>query len=297
MARAARKTGGELALHIARLTWSHPATARLRGGLTAAFGAALAVAFATYSAADPSLNAAGPVAPQNALGGAGAVLADIGVQSLGVTAGLAALLIVTCGLSRVADPEPDLSRARLRLRAAVGTLGVLALAGALAWAPIPAGWPLAKGLGGFWGDALLTAFAGLIEYARLAFGTAIAGTVLLAAGVVAYGYGLGLSRVDFRRLADGVTHALAPRPKLKAAKPEPTGAAKVARRSKKPEPAVADSTFDSPEPTPVMADGPVLQVKAPPRRPPRKACASRRKPRPPSPSRRRAVSSFPNWPC
>ncbi|MBU2363173.1 MAG: DNA translocase FtsK 4TM domain-containing protein, partial [Alphaproteobacteria bacterium] len=160
MARVARKTGGELALHIARLTWSHPATARLRGGVTAAFGAALAVAFATYSAADPSLNAAGPSEPLNALGGGGAVLADIGVQSLGVTAGLAALLLVTCGLSRVADPEPDVSRGRLRLRAAIGTLGVLALAGALAWAPIPAGWPLAKGLGGFWGDTLLTGFAG-----------------------------------------------------------------------------------------------------------------------------------------
>jgi len=263
MARAARKTGGELALHIARLTWNHPATARLRGGLVAAFGAALAVAFATFSAADPSLNAAGPTAPQNALGGGGAVLADIGVQSLGVAAGLAALLLVTCGLSRVADPEPDLSRGRLRLRAAIGTLGVLALAGALAWAPIPAGWPLAKGLGGFWGDALLSGFAGLIEYARLAFGTAVAGTALLIAGVVAYGYGLGLTRVDFRGLADGMTHALTPKPKLKAARPEPAGAAKVARRNRKLDPAIPDSAFNDPEPTPSVADGPVLQVKAP----------------------------------
>ncbi len=262
MARAARKTGGELALHIARLTWNHPATARLRGGVTAAFGAALAVAFATYSAADPSLNAAGPTEPLNALGGGGAVLADIGVQSLGVTAGLAALLLVTCGLARVTDPEPDLSRGRLRLRAAIGTLGVLALAGALAWAPIPAGWPLAKGLGGFWGDALLGGFAGLIAYARLGFGTAIAGTVLLVSGVVAYGYGLGLSRVDFRGLADSLAHALAPKPKLKAAQPEPTGAAKVARRAKAvaPEP-VADTV--TPEPPPFAEDGPVLQVKAP----------------------------------
>ena len=60
MARAARKTGGELVLHIARLTWNHPATARLRGGVTAAFGVALAAAFATYNAADPRL-AATPV--------------------------------------------------------------------------------------------------------------------------------------------------------------------------------------------------------------------------------------------
>ncbi len=266
MARVARKTGGELALHIARLTWSHPATARMRGGLVAAFGAALAAAFATYNAADPSLNAAGPTQPTNALGGGGAVLADIGVQSLGVAAGLAALLIVTCGLARVADPEPDASRARLRLRAAIGTLGVLALAGALSWAPTPAAWPLAKGLGGFWGDALLHGFAGLIEYARLAFGTAIAGTVLTAAGIVAYGYGLGLSRLDVRGITDSLTHALTPKPRLKAAKPEPVGAAKVARRKAKAAPA-EDAFDDGPDlaPLPVAAagDGPVLQVKAP----------------------------------
>jgi len=266
MARAARKTGGELALHIARLTWNHPATARLRGGLTAAFGAALAVAFATYNAADPSLNAAGPAEPTNALGGGGAVLADVGVQSLGVAAGFTALLLVTCGLARVTDPEPDLSRGRLRLRAAIGTLGLLALAGALAWAPTPAAWPLAKGLGGFWGDTLLSGFAGLIAYARLAFGTAIAGTVLLVAGVVAYGYGLGLSRLDFRGITDSLTYALTPKPRLTAAKPEPVGAAKVARR-KREAPVAVDDAFDEPPPAPLApsaaADGPTLQVKAP----------------------------------
>ena len=269
MARAARKTGGELVLHIARLTWNHPATARLRGGVTAAFGVALATAFATYNAADPSLNAAGPAQPLNALGGGGAVLADIGVQSLGVAAGLAALLLVTCGLARVADPEPDLSRGRLRLRAALGTLGFLMLAGALAWAPTPAAWPLAKGLGGFWGDILLHGFASLIEYARLPAGEAIAAITFAVAGAVAFGYGLGLSRVDFRGLADALGHALTPKPKLKAAKPEPKPA-KVARRNKAADPVIPDTAFDddedAPAPAPVAAasaDAPVLQVKAP----------------------------------
>jgi S-DNA-T family DNA segregation ATPase FtsK/SpoIIIE len=262
MARAARKTGGELVLHIARLTWSHPATARLRGGVTAAFGVALAAAFATYNAADPSLNAAGPAEPTNALGGGGAVMADIGVQSLGVTAGLAALLIVTCGLSRVADPEPDLHRDRLRLRAAIGTLGLLALAGALAWAPTPAAWPLAKGLGGFWGDTMLSGFAGLIEYARLPRGEVFAGIVFAVGGAIAYGYGLGLSRVDFRGLADGLAHALTPKPKLKAARPEPK-AVKVARRAKA-DPVIPDTAFDDEPMAPAAsADAPVLQVKAP----------------------------------
>ena len=149
MARVARKTGAELFLHIAGLVWAHPNTARLRGGLVAASGVALAVAFATYNAADPSLNAASPAAPQNALGASGAAFADIGVQSLGLACGLAALLMVVLGLSRAATAEPEQSRGHLRLRAIVGVLAVLTLAGALAFPAPPTAWPLAKGLGGF----------------------------------------------------------------------------------------------------------------------------------------------------
>src|SRR3954470_20721886 len=98
MARAARKTGMALVAHIAGLAWSHPGTARLRGGITAAAGAALAVAFATYNAADPSLNAASAAPPTNALGAPGAALADIGVQSLGLASALLALTILVLGL-------------------------------------------------------------------------------------------------------------------------------------------------------------------------------------------------------
>uniref|UniRef100_UPI0035B2FBB4 DNA translocase FtsK 4TM domain-containing protein n=1 Tax=Phenylobacterium sp. TaxID=1871053 RepID=UPI0035B2FBB4 len=152
MARAARKTGIELGLHIAGLAWGHPATARLRGGIIAAVGLALIVALATYNAADPSLNAASALAPSNALGAPGATAADAGMQSLGLAAGVAALLMVVFGLGRVTTPQPDETRAKVRLRAAIGTLGVLALAGLLAAPPAPAAWPLAKGLGGFWGD-------------------------------------------------------------------------------------------------------------------------------------------------
>ncbi|WP_331932345.1 DNA translocase FtsK 4TM domain-containing protein, partial [Phenylobacterium sp.] len=87
-------------MHVAGLAWSHPAVARLRGGILAAAGIALAVALATYNAADPSLNAASTIAPTNALGAPGATVADIGIQSLGVAAGIGALLMVVFGLGR-----------------------------------------------------------------------------------------------------------------------------------------------------------------------------------------------------
>ena len=157
MARTARKTGMALVWHIAGLAWNHPGTARLRGGVVAASGAALAVAFATYNAADPSLNAASPATPVNALGAPGAMLADLGVQSLGLACAFVALTVIVLGLCRAAASDPAASRGHLRLRAAGrARLGVLALAAALAWPAPPAAWPLAKGLGGFWGDGLLT---------------------------------------------------------------------------------------------------------------------------------------------
>ena len=119
MARVARKTGVELFWHIAGLAWAHPHTARLRGGVLAAAGVSLAVAFATYNAADPSLNASSASPPVNALGAPGATLADIAIQSLGLACGVAALLMVVLGLARVTSGDPDESRGHLRLRAAI----------------------------------------------------------------------------------------------------------------------------------------------------------------------------------
>src|SRR5690606_16742586 len=109
-------------------------------GLTAVVGVALAIAFVTYNAADPSLNAATLAAPTNALGGPGAAAADVGVQSLGLAAGAAALLMVLFGLARVTSPDPADSRRDLRLRALAGVGGVLALSGLLAAPAPPAAW-------------------------------------------------------------------------------------------------------------------------------------------------------------
>ncbi|MFN3521430.1 MAG: DNA translocase FtsK 4TM domain-containing protein [Phenylobacterium sp.] len=255
MARVARKTGLELGLHIAGLAWSHPNTARLRGGVVAVAGVALAVAFATYNAADPSLNAASVLDPTNALGGPGAVAADIGVQSLGLGAGVAALMMVVFGLARVTCAHPDETRTPLRLRALAGVGGVLALAGVLAAPAPPAAWPLAKGLGGFWGDGLLHALAGLFAFARIPLSGVIAALLLAAAAAAGLAYALGMRRPDMAAIAEWLAHALERRPAAPAAAVE-AGPKRV--RTRRAERAAAPPAADEPD-----AEDAVPQVAAP----------------------------------
>ena len=259
MARTARKTGMALVWHIADLAWSHPGTARLRGGVTAAAGAALAVAFLTYNAADPSLNAASPAAPANALGGPGAVLADLGVQSLGLACAFAALTVIVLGLCRAAASEPAASRGHLRLRALIGALGVLALAAALAWPAPPAAWPLAKGLGGLWGDALLHGLAGLLAYAHVPIAQPIAAGVFLALGLGGLGYAIGLRRAELRTLGDWLAVALTPKPKPLAKTVKPERAARIAARRGE---GIPDTALDA-EPIVALEPGEGPKVKPP----------------------------------
>ncbi|WP_312166300.1 DNA translocase FtsK 4TM domain-containing protein [Phenylobacterium sp.] len=236
MARAARKTGFELGLYIAGLAWTHPATARLRGGIVAAAGIALAIALATYNAADPSLNAASALAPTNALGAPGATAADAGVQSLGLAAAVGALLMVVFGLGRATTPQPDLTRRKVRLRALIGLLGVLALAGLLSAPPAPAAWPLAKGLGGFWGDGLLHAIAGVFAYAHIPGAVFIASLLLLAAAALGLGFAIGVRRSELTASIEWVRAALQ-KPPAPAPEPARPARAAAARRAKAAEPA------------------------------------------------------------
>src|SRR3954469_12907832 len=98
--------------------------------------------------------------------------------------------MVVRGLSRFPPAEPAATRGAIRLRALVGTLGVMTFAGALAALPPPAVWPLAKGLGGLWGDALLAGLAKLLTLAHAPMASGIGAGVLLVGASVALGWSL-----------------------------------------------------------------------------------------------------------
>lgn len=282
MARVAQRSNVEVLALYGHYVWNHPTTARFRGGLTAASGLALVLAFASYNAADPSSNAATAARPTNLLGGLGASVADMAIQSIGLSAWVCALLMVAAGLWRAAEREPDDSRGLIRLRAAVGTLGVLALAGFLAVIPPPSAWPLARGLGGFWGDAALQQLHVFLSFLHLPGGGIIAAALLGLAATAALAFGFGVQRGAVAALVQSVQAAVARQP-LPAGGPsrdagqtiprvKPERAAKAARAapplpqtSTSPDTPVSGSasSWDDDLDSPPEAAPQVLNIKAP----------------------------------
>ena len=257
MARVARRTGFELALDLLAGLWNQPTAARFRGGVVAAAGAALVLAFATYNAGDPSFNSAGAADASNALGDGGAVLADIFIQSFGLAAWAAALLMVLFGSARAIEPDPDASRGDTRRRALLAVVGLFALAALLGQAPRPATWPLARGLGGFWGDGLLQGLNSVVAFTRLPAADLIAAMIWGIGAIFALAYALRVTPRGLSSAFAGLGAALhrepepepAPVIKRRAARAAeaqapayqaPHGEAQVAQRA----PAPADDRFE-----------------------------------------------------
>ena len=103
---------------------------------------------ATWSVHDPSLNNATRAAPRNLLGGWGAVVADLTMQSLGLAAIILFLPLAAWGWHLFFHTTPN----RRRLRLLAWPASVILLAAALAALPQPKSWPLPNGLGGIFGD-------------------------------------------------------------------------------------------------------------------------------------------------
>ena len=107
---------------------------------------------ATWSVHDPSFNNATRAAPRNLLGGWGAVLADLAIQSLGLASIFLFLPLAAWGWHLALRTVPERRRARLF----IWPLSVMLLAAALSALPQPKSWPLPNGLGGNLGDLFMT---------------------------------------------------------------------------------------------------------------------------------------------
>lgn len=187
---------GQRAWISARILWDAPFVVRFRGVLQALVAALLVVALISWNPADPSLNAASSAAPTNWLGANGALFADLLMQSFGLAAWPAVLLVIAFGL---AGAIGDAIQQRLKptpLKALAATGGVLALSAGLSALTHPAAWPLAAGLGGLWGDAVFALLKMACDALRIGGAPIIAAALFLPLGLFGIGYAVGLRLSD-----------------------------------------------------------------------------------------------------
>jgi DNA segregation ATPase FtsK/SpoIIIE, S-DNA-T family len=144
---------------------------------------------ATWSVHDPSLNNATRAAPHNMLGGWGAVVADLTIQSLGLASIILFLPLAAWGWHLVFRTTPN----RRRLRLLAWPASVILLAAALAALPQPKSWPLPNGLGGIFGDFFMAGahiIGPFLPDAAVAF---VAGLAFLVIGTMLLLFACGTS--------------------------------------------------------------------------------------------------------
>ncbi len=136
------------------------------------------LALATWSVHDPSLNNATPVVPRNILGGWGAIVADLGIQSLGLATIFLFLPLAAWGWHLVANTVPD----KIKYRLLAWPIAGLLLSAAFAGLPQPRSWPLPNGLGGILGDFIMAGAHVIGPFLPQSAVSFVAGLVFLIAG-------------------------------------------------------------------------------------------------------------------
>jgi len=144
-------------------------TSELVGIVLCLAAGAIIAALATYSATDPSLNNATDQPVRNILGPLGAIVADIGLQSLGIAIGLPALAFLAWGSRLIRKHPLHHSVARLIMLVAA----MLFVAVAVSILSVPGNWPLVTGLGGFTGHALFDLMAPIAAAIAQTLGTSV----------------------------------------------------------------------------------------------------------------------------
>ena len=162
-------------------------------GLFVCAGVLLAALF-SYAPGDSSLNNAADGVTRNLFGGAGAVTADVLLQSLGAAAFVPALVLAAWGWRMVRKRGLSV----LWLRLAMLSVAVVLLAMGLSALPVPRTWPLLTGPGGVVGSVLLERLGALVQGYGGAVGTGVIALASVVLGTVALVFASGLSWAAWR---------------------------------------------------------------------------------------------------
>ena len=173
------------------------------GGLALGLGGvALLVALACYNPLDPSFNTATSRQATNLAGPAGAIVADLLLQSFGIAAALPSVAMLAWAY-RIASHR-GLGSFAARLASTLAALPVLAALAASG--PQPAHWPSEAGLGGAIGTVIAHSIGGYAQGALGPLGAALALMLGVLAGAGLVWAAFGLSAGEWRaagRVAGG----------------------------------------------------------------------------------------------
>ena len=156
--------------------------------------AVLLAALFSYAPGDSSLNNAADGVTRNLFGGAGAVTADVLLQSLGAAAFVPALVLAAWGWRMVRKRGVSV----LWLRLAMLSVAVVLLAMGLSALPVPRTWPLLAGPGGVVGTVLLERLGALVRGYGDAVGTGIIALAAVVLGMAAFVSASGISWAGWR---------------------------------------------------------------------------------------------------
>ncbi len=162
-------------------------------GLFVCAGVLLAALF-SYAPGDSSLNNAADGVTRNLFGGAGAVTADVLLQSLGAAAFVPVLVLAAWGWRMVRKRGLSV----LWLRLAMLSVAVALLAMGLSALPVPRTWPLLTGPGGVVGNVLLDRLGALVQGYGGAVGTGIIALAAVVLGTAALVSASNLSWAGWR---------------------------------------------------------------------------------------------------
>ncbi len=163
---------------------------RIGGAAILLVSAALWLSLLTWSATDPSLSVISSQPPNNALGPLGAALADLLLNTIGLSAVFVLVCCFVWGLQLLLSERVEGFQVRVFF-AAVALVGIAGGSSAL---PTAEGWLFHHGYGGIIGDVILNLFVGLLAQFQVSFANTIAGLALFAFGFWAFSRAIGLDR-------------------------------------------------------------------------------------------------------
>jgi S-DNA-T family DNA segregation ATPase FtsK/SpoIIIE len=233
--------------------------ARLAGAPLVVAGVTLAVALASYRAGDPSLNTVSGGPARNLMGALGAAVADVSMQTLGLAGCVFPVLLIAAGVDRLLGTRPAVAWASRGFRLGAGLLGVVFIAAGLAALPPPSVWPLAAGIGGLIGDALLGLATQWLIQAAAPHPRVLAASLMGLTGVVG---ALVSLRLIGGRAAARVTPVKAPATSARAEKRAAKAQGKAQAEARREAPLAEPDLADPPRP-PEQGAAPALAIKPP----------------------------------